>query len=63
VEKAIRSRAADDTNDVLNVRVEIDRAVHQMSALVEAGQGRRILVPGLTADLGETSSSAEDGRP
>jgi hypothetical protein len=25
--------AADDTDDVLNVRVEIDRAVHQMSAL------------------------------
>src|SRR5262245_25849792 len=40
--------AADDTDDVLNVRVEIDRAVHQMSALAEAGQGRRIdLVPGL----------------
>jgi hypothetical protein len=41
--------AADDTDDVLNVRVEIDRAVHQVSALAEAGQSRRVdLVPGLT---------------
>jgi hypothetical protein len=40
--------AADDTDDVLNVRVEIDRAVDQVSALAEAGQSRRInLVPGL----------------
>src|SRR5215471_2985624 len=40
--------AADDTDDVLNGRVEIDRAVHQVSALAEAGQGRRIdLMPGL----------------
>jgi hypothetical protein len=38
--------AADDTDDVLNVRVEIDRAVYQVSALAEAGQSRRIdLVP------------------
>ena len=38
--------AADDTDNVLNVRVEIDRAVHQMNTLPEASQSRRVdLVP------------------
>src|ERR1700758_5277357 len=44
--------AADHAKDVLHVRVEVDRAVHQMRALTEAGQSRRIdLMPGLSKPL------------
>src|SRR5262245_60684765 len=36
----------DDTDDVLDVRAEIDRTAHQMGAFAKSGQSRRIdLVP------------------